>query len=90
MKTWPATEADARFGDVMSAALGGTPQRVTRQGEGTVVVVSESEWQRLQPNATCDGSPPYALPPFPLTREEWDEIKPGPHSMRAPKIFEDD
>ena len=45
--TWTVQEARAHLGDVIDAALRGRPQRVTRRGKDTVVVVSEEEWQRV-------------------------------------------
>ncbi len=46
-ETWTVQDARAHFGDVIDAALKGRPQRVTRRGKDTVVVVSEEEWQRV-------------------------------------------
>ncbi len=46
-KTWTVQDARAHFGDVIDAALKGRPQRVSRRGKDTVVVVSEEEWRRV-------------------------------------------
>ena len=85
MKTWLVKDARARFGDVLASARAGEPQRITNRGRDAVVMISEAQWRRLQP---ADPNPP-AFPPFPLTPEEWDEIKPGPIPLRPHPMFED-
>ena len=44
MKTYPLSEARAEFSKLVSRALAGEPQRVTRYGKEAVVIVSEDEW----------------------------------------------
>jgi prevent-host-death family protein len=44
---WTVQDARAHLGDVIDAALKGKPQRVSRRGKDTVVLVSEEEWRRL-------------------------------------------
>lgn len=82
MKTWLVKDARARLGDVMTGALAGEPQRIARRGRGAVVMVSEAEWERLQaprPAKTFE----QHLCEFPLTREEWLEVAPGPLPLRS-------
>lgn len=85
MKTWLIRDARAHLGDLVSAALAGEPQRVARRGRQAVVVVSEAEWDKLRPPASKD----VPFPPFPLSPEEWDEIKPGPIPVGSRLLFED-
>lgn len=85
MKTWLVKDARARLGDVMAGALAGEPQRVARRGRDAVVVVSEAEWDRLQPATTQA----LSFPPFPLSPDEWDDVKPGPIPLRPHPLFED-
>ncbi len=49
--SWPLQDAKAQFSAVVDAALAGQPQHVTRRGRRAVVVLAESEYQRLQANA---------------------------------------
>lgn len=82
MRTWLVKDARARFGDVVSNALAGEPQRIARRGREAVVVVSEAEWERLQaakPTKTFEEH----LCDFPLTHEEWLEVAPGPLPLRS-------
>jgi prevent-host-death family protein len=44
MSSYSVHEARSRFSEVVDRALAGEPQRVTRHGKETVVVVSEAEW----------------------------------------------
>lgn len=44
MADYSIHEARSRFAEVVDRALAGEPQRVTRRGKETVVVVSEAEW----------------------------------------------
>ncbi len=46
MRTWPLQEARAHLRDVVDGALEQGPQRITRHGEQSVIVVSEEEWSR--------------------------------------------
>lgn len=47
MTDWPLQDAKNRFSAVVDAALGGTPQRVTRHGRPAVVVLVADEYERL-------------------------------------------
>ncbi len=82
MRTWLVKDARARFGDVVSNALAGEPQRIARRGREAVVVVSEAEWERLQA-AKPTLSFGEVLAQFPLTHEEWREVAPGPLPLRS-------
>jgi prevent-host-death family protein len=44
MRSYSVHEARSRFSEVVDRALAGEPQRVTRHGKETVVIVSEAEW----------------------------------------------
>ncbi len=46
MSTYSVQQARSRFSEVVDRALAGEPQRVTRHGKETVVVISEAEWLR--------------------------------------------
>jgi antitoxin Phd len=82
MKTWLVKDARARFGDVISNALAGEPQRIARRGRDAVIVVSEAEWERMQAPRPAK-SFGELLASFPLTHEEWLEVAPGPLPLRS-------
>lgn len=43
-KTWQLQEAKAKFSEVVDKALNQGPQRVTRHGKDSVIVISEQEY----------------------------------------------
>jgi antitoxin Phd len=86
--SWSVQDARARFGDVIDAALRGQPQRVTRRGKETVVVVSEADWTRTAPSKPRMSFGEF-LTTFPLTSEEWAEVAPQRHPHR-PSPFADE
>ena len=47
MRTWSVHEARSRFKDIFEAAHMVGPQKVSRHGRDSVVIVSEPEWERL-------------------------------------------
>jgi hypothetical protein len=47
MKTWSITEARAHIADVFEAAIAQGPQRIERRDSEPVVMVAESDWNRL-------------------------------------------
>jgi hypothetical protein len=47
MNTWNARDARSCFGEVMKRALAGEPQRVSGDRPMSVVVLSETEYERL-------------------------------------------
>jgi prevent-host-death family protein len=59
MRSYSVHEARSRFSEVVDRALAGEPQRVTRYGKETVVVVSEAEW--LKHAGTVSGNLGAAL-----------------------------
>ena len=87
MKTWLVKDARARFGNIMSQALAGEPQRVARRGREAVVVVSERDW--LAGSGAPKKPPSQLLAEFPLTPEEWDEVRPRREPYRPSVTFDD-
>ena len=49
--TWPVYDAKARFSELLDASVESGPQIVTRRGVETAVLVSITEWKRLQSTA---------------------------------------
>ena len=47
MVEWSLQDAKNKFSALVSAALKGGPQRVTRRGRPAVVVLAEEEYERL-------------------------------------------
>ena len=47
MAEWPIQDAKNKFSALVNAALAGEPQRVTRRGQPTVVVLAAEEYDRL-------------------------------------------
>jgi prevent-host-death family protein len=47
-RTWSAKEARQHFADVLDAAQSGTPQRISRRGKASFLVVAEADWNRKQ------------------------------------------
>ena len=47
MKSWPVQNAKAHFSEMLNACVSEGPQVVTRHGTETAVLVSFTEWQRL-------------------------------------------
>jgi prevent-host-death family protein len=47
MTDWSLQDAKNKFSAVVDAALTGIPQRVTRRGQPTVVVLAVEEYERL-------------------------------------------
>lgn len=88
MKTWLVKDARARLGDLMTGALAGEPQRIARRGREAVVMVSEKDWEAAR------HSPPrkslaQLFTEFPLTPEEWDEVKPRREPYKPSFSFDD-
>ena len=48
MKNWPVQDAKAKFSELLETCLKDGPQLVTKRGAEAAVLVSMSEWQRLQ------------------------------------------
>ena len=47
MAEWAIQDAKNKFSALVNAALAGEPQRVTRRGQPTVVVLAAEEYDRL-------------------------------------------
>jgi len=47
VRSWSITEARAKISDVFDAALTAGPQKIERRGSEPVVIVAESDWNRL-------------------------------------------
>ena len=47
MKTWTISQARASMADVFDAALQQGPQRIERSDTEAVLIISESDWNRL-------------------------------------------
>ena len=45
---WTVAEAKARFSELLNRAQSEGPQRITRHGRTTAVVVSEEQWERKE------------------------------------------
>lgn len=54
MRSYSVHQARSRFAEVVDRALAGEPQRVTRHGKETVVVISEAEWLKRGGAASCN------------------------------------
>ena len=48
LKTWPVQDAKARFSELLDTCIAESPQRVTRHGTETAVLLPMHGWQRLQ------------------------------------------
>ena len=46
MKTYSIHKARAEFSKLVDSALSGEPQRITRYGKDSVVLVSAADWER--------------------------------------------
>lgn len=66
MRTWQLQEARGRFKDLFDQALR-RPQRVTRHGKSSVVVIAEEEWKRVTENVPSFGK---LLAQCPLVADE--------------------
>ena len=86
--SWNVQDARARFGDVIDAALKGQPQRVTRRGKETVVVVSEADWAKVAPKSHMSFG--EFLATFPLTPEEWAEVAPQRRPHRPSPFLDEE
>lgn len=51
MRSWPVQDAKARFSEFLETCLSDGPQMVTRRGAEAAVLVSVTEWRRLQASA---------------------------------------
>jgi prevent-host-death family protein len=74
MRTWQVQEARRQFRQLFDDAVDKGPQRVSRQGKRTVVVLSEEEWKRLS-----DAVPSFGdlLASCPITPEDLPKRRPA-------------
>ena len=56
MKTYPLNEARGEFSKLFDKALSGEPQRVTRYGKESIVMISEDIWQNCSRSAPTLGA----------------------------------
>ena len=79
MRTWQVQEARRQFRQLFDDAVDKGPQRVSRQGKRTVVVLSEEEWKRLS-----DAVPSFGdlLASCPITPEDLPK-RPPARSLRS-------
>jgi prevent-host-death family protein len=49
MKIWPVQDAKARFSEMLETCVSEGPQKVSKRGAVTAVLVPIAEWERLQP-----------------------------------------
>jgi prevent-host-death family protein len=56
MKTYPLNEARGEFSKLFDKALSGEPQRVTRYGKESIVIISEDTWQSCSRSAPTLGA----------------------------------
>ena len=47
MKNWPEQDAKAHFNELIAACINEGPQMLTQQGTETAVLMSITEWKRL-------------------------------------------
>ena len=75
MTEWPLQDAKNRFSALVSAALAGEPQHVTRRGEPAVVVLAVEEYERLCRMERAD-APTFAelLLEIPQDDEEFERL----------------
>jgi prevent-host-death family protein len=81
MRSYSVHEARSRFAEVVDRALAGEPQRVTRYGKETVVVVSEAEW--LKHGGIISGNLGAALLALGEAGAFSDDVLARPHWMQS-------
>jgi antitoxin Phd len=74
MKTWSMQDAEARFSAMLDACLNQGPQVVTQRGKEAAVLVSITEWRRLQ------GAPARTLEDLLLSNEGRGDLNIPPRS----------
>jgi prevent-host-death family protein len=84
MKIWPVQDAKARFSELLETCVSEGPQKVSKRGAVTAVLVPIAEWERLQPKrATLK----ELLLSDDYYRGEMDIPPRGQHKHRAPVEF---
>ena len=74
----PLQDAKARFSEVVSAAMRGRPQHVTRRGKPAVVIVGAADYERLS-SAGQEPVPTFiehllAIPKTPRSERDTQEL----------------
>lgn len=84
MQIWSLHDAKNKFSAVVTAALKGEPQRVTRHGKQAVVVVAAEEFDRLTLMSKAD-SPSFVefLLSIPEGEESFDRQNIEPRDLEA-------
>jgi prevent-host-death family protein len=77
---WAVAEAKARFSALIDAAISNGPQTVTRNGKGTVVVVSLAEWERKS-RRTGNLAEFFAGSPLRGSRLKIERVKDAPRAI---------
>ncbi len=75
MTEWRLQDAKNKFSALVNAAMAGDPQRVTKRGKPAVVVLSETEYERLC-RAEKSNAPTFAdlLLKIPQDDQEFERI----------------
>ena len=82
MKDWRSQEGRSRFSALVDAALEEGPQRVTRHGAPTVVVLAVEDYERLRTLERRDGlSLPELLLDIPQDDGEFERIPFSPREF---------
>jgi prevent-host-death family protein len=79
--SWAVAEAKARFSALIAAAVSNGPQTVTRNGKGTVVVVSLAEWERKS-RRTGNLAEFFAGSPLRGSRLKIERVNDAPRAIR--------
>jgi prevent-host-death family protein len=77
--TWTVAEAKAKFSEVLDKAQSEGPQRITRHGRTTAIVVAAEEWKR-KANRSGNLAEFFAAAPL-----RGAGIKPRPLDLRLTK-----
>jgi prevent-host-death family protein len=88
MRSYSVHEARSRFSEVVDRALAGEPQRVTRYGKESVVVVSETEW--LKHGGVVSGNLGAALMALGEAGAFDDDVRARPEWMQSGPEFGQD
>ena len=88
MRSYSVHQARSRFSEVVDRALAGEPQRVTRHGRDTVMIVSEADW--LKAGGQISGNLGAALIALGEAGAFADELLERPGWMRGLREFGQD
>ena len=87
MTVWSLQDAKNRFSAVVEAALAGRPQRVTRRGKPAVVVIADTEYERLS-RLEKVAAPTFAelLLAIPQDDGEFERLSLAPRGIEATSL----